>query len=83
MEEKSVKEIEMITGMPSGTVRSHLSRGRRELFEKNIHVTELINRHTILTNIDKTSTLIETLNQDEKEEIIETLDVIKKRSDHH
>jgi hypothetical protein len=49
----------------------------QELFEKNIHVTELINRHTILTNIDKTSTLIETLNQDEKEEIIETLDVIK------
>lgn len=33
MEEKSVKEIEMITGMPSGTVRSHLSRGRRHLKE--------------------------------------------------
>lgn len=26
MEDKSVKEIEVITGMPSGTVRSHLSR---------------------------------------------------------
>ena len=33
MEEKSVKEIEIITGMPSGTVRSHLSRGRRHLKE--------------------------------------------------
>ena len=33
MEEKSVKEIEIITGMPSGTIRSHLSRGRRHLKE--------------------------------------------------
>ena len=33
MEEKSIKEIEMITGMPSGTIRSHLSRGRRHLKE--------------------------------------------------
>ena len=33
MEEKSIKEIEMITGMPSGTVRSHLFRGRRHLKE--------------------------------------------------
>ena len=33
MEEKSVKEIEIITGMPSGTVRSHLCRGRRHLKE--------------------------------------------------
>ena len=33
MEEKSIKEIEIITGMPSGTVRSHLSRGRRHLKE--------------------------------------------------
>ena len=33
MEEKSIKEIETITGMPSGTVRSHLSRGRRHLKE--------------------------------------------------
>jgi len=33
MEEKSVKEIEIITGMPSGTVRSHLFRGRRHLKE--------------------------------------------------
>lgn len=31
MEEKSVKEIEMITRMPSGTIRSHLSRARRHL----------------------------------------------------
>ena len=31
MEDKSIKEIEIITGMPSGTVRSHLSRGRRHL----------------------------------------------------
>ena len=31
MEEKSVKEIEVITGMPSGTIRSHLSRARRHL----------------------------------------------------
>ena len=31
MEDKSIKEIEMITGMPSGTIRSHLSRGRRHL----------------------------------------------------
>lgn len=33
MEEKSIKEIETITGMPSGTIRSHLSRGRRHLKE--------------------------------------------------
>lgn len=33
MEAKSIKEIEIITGMPSGTVRSHLSRGRRHLKE--------------------------------------------------
>lgn len=33
MEDKSVKEIEIITDMPSGTVRSHLSRGRRHLKE--------------------------------------------------
>lgn len=33
MEEKSVKEIEIITGMPSGTVRSHLCRARRHLKE--------------------------------------------------
>ena len=31
MEDRSVKEIEAITGMPSGTVRSHLSRGRKQL----------------------------------------------------
>lgn len=31
MEDKSVKDIEAITGMPSGTVRSHLSRGRQHL----------------------------------------------------
>ena len=31
MEEKSIKEIEAITGMPSGTVRSHLSRARTHL----------------------------------------------------
>ncbi|MBR5834602.1 MAG: RNA polymerase sigma factor [Bacteroidales bacterium] len=33
IEEKSIKEIEIITGMPSGTIRSHLSRGRRRLKE--------------------------------------------------
>ena len=33
MEEKSIKEIEIITGMPPGTVRSHLFRGRRHLKE--------------------------------------------------
>ena len=33
MEDKSIKEIEIITGMPSGTIRSHLSRGRRHLKE--------------------------------------------------
>jgi len=31
MEEKSIKEIECITGMPSGTVRSHLSRARAHM----------------------------------------------------
>lgn len=31
MEDKSVKDIESITGMPSGTIRSHLSRGRQHL----------------------------------------------------
>lgn len=31
MEDKSIKEISSITGMPSGTVRSHLSRGRSHL----------------------------------------------------
>lgn len=33
MEDKSIKEIEIITDMPSGTIRSHLSRGRRHLKE--------------------------------------------------
>ena len=33
MEDKSIKEIEAITGMPSGTIGSHLSRGRRHLKE--------------------------------------------------
>lgn len=33
MEEKSIKEIEQITDMPSGTVRSHLSRARAHLRE--------------------------------------------------
>lgn len=33
MEEKSVKEIEAITGMPSGSVRAYLSRGRQHLKE--------------------------------------------------
>ena len=31
MEEKSIKEIETITGLPSGTIRSSLSRGRQHL----------------------------------------------------
>ena len=31
MEEKSIREIELITEMPSGTIRSHLSRGREHL----------------------------------------------------
>ncbi|MGN1211088.1 MAG: RNA polymerase sigma factor [Candidatus Cryptobacteroides sp.] len=31
LEDKSIKEIETITGMPSGTIRSHLSRGRSHL----------------------------------------------------
>lgn len=31
MEEKSIKEIEAITDMPSGTIRSHLSRARVHL----------------------------------------------------
>lgn len=33
MEDKSIKEIEAITGMPSGTIRSHLSRARQHLRE--------------------------------------------------
>ncbi len=33
MEEKSIKEIAEITSMPSGTVRSHLSRARNHLKE--------------------------------------------------
>lgn len=31
MEDKSIKDIESITGMPSGTIRSHLSRARGHL----------------------------------------------------
>lgn len=33
MEEKSIKEISSIMGMPSGTIRSCLSRGRKHLKE--------------------------------------------------
>ncbi len=33
MEEKSIKEIEVITQIPSGTIRSHLSRARAHLRE--------------------------------------------------
>ncbi len=33
MEDKSIKDIESITNMPSGTVRSHLSRARTHLKE--------------------------------------------------
>ncbi len=31
MEDKSIKDIEAITGLPSGTIRSHLSRARTHL----------------------------------------------------
>ena len=31
MEDKSIRDIEAITGIPSGTVRSHLSRARQHL----------------------------------------------------
>lgn len=31
MEDKSIKEIEQITGITSGTIRSHLSRGRAHI----------------------------------------------------
>jgi len=31
MEEKSLKDIEAVTGLPSGTVRSHLFRARKHL----------------------------------------------------
>ncbi len=33
MEDKSIKDIESITNMPSGTIRSHLSRARTHLKE--------------------------------------------------
>ncbi len=33
MEDKSIKDIEKITSMPSGTIRSHLSRARKHLKE--------------------------------------------------
>ncbi len=33
MEDKSIKDIESITGLPSGTIRSHLSRARAHLKE--------------------------------------------------
>lgn len=33
MEGRSVKEMEIITGIASGTIRSHLSRGRKHLRE--------------------------------------------------
>ncbi len=33
MEDKSIKEIEAVTGLPSGTIRSCLSRGRKHLKE--------------------------------------------------
>lgn len=34
LEEYSIREIEKITGMPSGTIRSHLSRARAHLRKK-------------------------------------------------
>ncbi len=33
MEDKSIRDIESITGLPSGTIRSHLSRARAHLKE--------------------------------------------------
>jgi len=40
LEEFSYKEIEEITGMPEGTIKSYLSRARKMLKEKLLKVTE-------------------------------------------
>ncbi|MEZ5105031.1 MAG: RNA polymerase sigma factor [Draconibacterium sp.] len=41
LEEFSYKEIEEITGMPEGTIKSYLSRARNILKEKLVKITEL------------------------------------------
>ncbi|MFH1160133.1 MAG: sigma-70 family RNA polymerase sigma factor [bacterium] len=43
LEELSYKEIEEITGMPDGTVKSYLNRGRQMLREKLVHLVPDIN----------------------------------------
>lgn len=49
----------------------------KDLIEKNINVSDLINRNDILNNLTKSADLIENLDKKDKEEIIESIDMIK------
>ena len=49
----------------------------KDLIEKNINVSDLINRNEILNNLTKSAALIENLDKKDKEEIIESIDMIK------
>lgn len=49
----------------------------KDLIEKNINVSDLINRNDILNNLTKSADLIENLDKKDKEEIIESINMIK------
>ena len=49
----------------------------KDLIEKNINISDLINRNDILNNLTKSADLIENLDKKDKEEIIESIDMIK------
>lgn len=68
MEDKSIKDIETITGMPSGTIRSHLSRGRQHL--KN-YITRLSAGRTAPSVKAVQDTALSSQDNDKKSEIMQ------------
>ena len=49
----------------------------KDLIEKNINIGELINRNNILDNLTKSSNLIQALDRKDKDEIVESINLIK------